>query len=98
MTTLTATKRSATGRNVRKLKRDTKLIPGVVYGSGLSDNILVQFEQQHYIRVYKSLYTEGEVVEMEIDIEGDKYKVRVQDMDIDPVKTEPRHVDFLIIS
>ncbi len=98
MNKLTATKRSKTDRLA--IVRSNGMVPGVVYGARVENQMIsvssVEFE--------KILKVAGESSTIVLEIEGDKktgtsqkIDVLIHDMQVDPVKGFPIHVDFLAV-
>lgn len=91
MTVLKAEKREIVGSKVKKLRRDS-ILPAVIYGTK-QESINIQVPTNEFIKVYK---TTGKENTIELTVDEKSYKCKVQDIDVDPVRGEPRHVDFLL--
>jgi large subunit ribosomal protein L25 len=87
--TLLAQKRDAVGRKTDEL-RAQNLVPAVLYGFG-TEPVMVQVNRGDFGRVYAKT---GESTIVELDIEGTKHPVLVQDVSYDPLTDEPIHIDF----
>jgi large subunit ribosomal protein L25 len=87
--TLLAQKRDAVGRKTDEL-RAQNLVPAVLYGFG-TEPVMVQVNRGDFGRVYAKT---GESTIVELDIEGIKHPVLVQDVSYDPLTDEPIHIDF----
>lgn len=77
--------------NTNRLRKEGK-IPAVIYGNGGKDNIYISVSQNNFNKEY--LKGSIETKPMELDIDGQKYKVLTYQIDIDPVTDLPRHIDF----
>ena len=72
--------------------RNSGFVPGVVYGDGVK-NIDVSVGD---IPLSKAFKEAGESTLLELEVEGDKTRhVIINEVQVDPVKGEPVHVDFL---
>jgi large subunit ribosomal protein L25 len=72
--------------------RNSGFVPGVVYGKGVK-NIDVSIAE---IPLKKAFKEAGESTLLELEVEGDKSRhVIINEVQTDPVKGEPLHVDFL---
>jgi large subunit ribosomal protein L25 len=91
MQTLTATKRSKTDKlgDVRK----NGMIPAVVYGARV-ENTMISVPSALFSKVLK---VAGESSTIVVEFEGKKIDVLIHDVQVDPVKGHPIHVDFLAI-
>jgi large subunit ribosomal protein L25 len=70
------------------------LIPGICYGSG-KENIAIQADYQDFRKVYKQA---GENTIVELNVDGEKHKVLIHELQIDPLYNTARHVDFLLVN
>ncbi len=91
MKTLIATKRS----KADKLGdvRSNGMVPAVVYGASV-ENTSISVSSIEFVKVFKEA---GESSTIVIDIEGKKVDVLIHDVQFDPVKSHPVHVDFLAV-
>ena len=91
MQTLTATKRS----KAEKLEtmRNNGMIPGVVYGARV-ENTPISVPSVLFGKVLKEA---GESSTIVLDLANKKIDVLIHDVQVDPVKGQPIHVDFLAI-
>ncbi len=92
---LKATAREGTGKLANRALRAQKLVPGVVYGGEHSPaNIALEYKLlwQHY-QTGHFLST----VFM-LDLDGKKERVIPRDVQVDPVRDFPIHVDFMRVS
>jgi len=91
MQTLTATKRSKT----EKLEaiRNNGMVPGVVYGARV-ENTTISVPSVLFGKVLKEA---GESSTILLELSDKKIDVLIHDVQVDPVKGQPIHVDFLAI-
>jgi large subunit ribosomal protein L25 len=90
--TLSATLRGATGSGPARGARREGLIPGIIYGGGdPAEPIALSFRELNKL-IYAGHFL---TTIFEIDIDGAKQRVIPRDYQLDPVKDQPLHVDFL---
>jgi len=90
MTQLNAQKRDILGKRVRTL-RAKGILPGVVYG-GKDGAHSISLEAKDFLKVWKSA---GESTLVDLVVEGEgKRSVLIHDVEYDPIKGMPIHVDF----
>jgi large subunit ribosomal protein L25 len=87
-----ATAREGTGKLANRALRAKKLVPGVIYGGEKRPaNVALEYKlvQQHYQTGHflSTVYL--------LDIDGHKERVIPRDVQIDPVRDFPIHVDFM---
>ena len=90
--TLAATVRSGTGKGAARSVRREGRIPAVIYGGGdPAEPIALDFRELN-----KLIYA-GHFLTTIFDIElgGTKHRVIPRDYQLDPVKDQPLHIDFL---
>lgn len=92
---LKATAREATGKLASRALRAEKMVPCIVYGgAGEPQKAAIEFrivQQQYNLGHFLStVYT--------LDIDGKKERVIPRDVQVDPVKDLPIHVDFMRVS
>jgi large subunit ribosomal protein L25 len=82
-------------RQAGKVKKLLKqgLVPGVVYGKHLEEPILVQFNKNDFIKLYKQA---GSSTPIELKGNVDQL-VLIHDLQLEPVKDTLIHVDFLAV-
>lgn len=68
-------------------------MPAVVYGGGKSAESITVKESE-FLKLWKSA---GESTVVELDIGKEKKNVLIHDVDIDPLKDNPIHVDFYAV-
>lgn len=91
MQTLTATKRSKTEKLA--IVRSNGTIPAVVYGARV-ENTSISVPSTDFIKAFKIA---GESSTIALDLEGKKIDVLIHEVQVDPIKGFPIHVDFLAI-
>ncbi len=92
---LKATPRADTGKVANRALRLQKMVPGVIYGGGEEpENVTVEY------RILSRYYQTGQFLSTVymLDIDGKKQRVIPKDVQVDPVRDFPIHVDFLRIS
>lgn len=91
--TLKATTRDVIGKKVKHL-REQGFVPAVVYGKDKKGHS-VQINAKDFMRVYDKAGSSA-LVDLTIDDKG-MQKVLIQDVQFDPVKDTPMHVDLYAI-
>ena len=90
--TLAATVRSGTGKGAARGVRREGRIPGVIYGGGdPAEPIALDFRELNKL-IYAGHFL---TTLFEIDVGGTKQRVIPRDYQLDPIKDQPLHVDFL---
>jgi len=92
MLTIKAEQREITGKKVSNLRKQGK-IPAVVYGAG-EKSVLLQVIGKDFEKVFREA---GESTLVELEIGQDRRNVLIHEIDFDPIKDTPRHVDFLAV-
>jgi large subunit ribosomal protein L25 len=88
--TLRAEPRTVVGKKVKALRREG-LIPGVVYGPVVDGTIQVSVEQKEFLRIYKAI---GLNSLMTLEWDGGSQPVFIREVQVDPVRWNPLHIDF----
>lgn len=89
---LAATARSGTGKGAARSVRREGRIPAVIYGGGdPAEPIALDYRELNKL-IYAGHFL---TTIFEIDIGGNKHRVIPRDYQLDPVKDQPLHVDFL---
>lgn len=88
--TLRAEPRTVVGKKVRALRREG-LIPGVVYGPVIDGSIQVSVEERELLRIYKAI---GLNSLLTLEWDGGSQPVFIREVQVDPVRWNPLHVDF----
>lgn len=88
---LRAEPRTIIGKRVRQLRRAGK-VPGVVYGPGVGNGtVQVAVDQRELERAYM---THGHSTLLDLTWNGHTQQVFIREVQLDPIKGEPLHVDF----
>jgi large subunit ribosomal protein L25 len=94
-TVLTAEARSATGKGAARATRRAGRIPAIIYGDG-KEPVTVSLDTRglrnalNHPGFFSTLY--------DLDVGGERLRVLARDVQLDPVKDTPLHVDFLRVS
>ena len=92
MQSIVAEKRDILGKKTNSLRK-RGFLPAVIYGKGKpSESIAVK--EIDFLKLWKSA-GESSIVELELD--GKKRNVLIQDVAIDPLKDTPIHADFYAV-
>jgi large subunit ribosomal protein L25 len=91
---LKATARPRAGKGAARQARREGKVPGVIYGDGKPPELIVLDYSELWKQVIKGHFT-STVFEVEID--GKKNRVLPRELQVDPVKDLPIHVDFMRI-
>ncbi len=91
MFSIKALKRDVKG-NLDTLRKEGK-IPAVFYGAG-KPNTPITVSTIDFKKVWRQA---GESSAVQVDAEGDVVDVLIHDVQVDPITSEPLHVDFLAI-
>jgi large subunit ribosomal protein L25 len=93
-TELKATARPRAGKGAARQARREGKVPAVIYGDGQPPETIALDYNELWKQVLKGHFT-STVFEVEVD--GKKNRVIPRDIQVDPVKDQPIHVDFLRI-
>ncbi len=88
--TLRAEPRTVVGKKVKALRREG-LVPGVVYGPVIDGTIPVSVEERELLRIYKAI---GLNSLLTLEWDGGSQGVFIREVQVDPVRWNPLHVDF----
>ncbi|HON84216.1 MAG TPA: 50S ribosomal protein L25 [Caldisericia bacterium] len=83
--------------DLRKL-RENDLVPGVIYGEGLEDNILISVPLKNITNLIRLESEEDFLVELEIEKSKKKFIAVLQDEQFNPITDEVTHIDFYSVS
>lgn len=89
MLKLVAKPRKETGKKVRALRKEGK-IPAVLYGPKI-ENLNLEIDQKEFEKI---LERAGESSLISLEVGKKKYLVLIHDVQRDPIKGKPIHVDF----
>jgi large subunit ribosomal protein L25 len=90
---LSANTRTVLGNSVRKLRKQG-LLPAVLYGQNFN-SLPIQIDKKTFLKLYKQV---GKTNVIDLSVGSQTLPVIVQDLDIDPVFGDVRHVDFLVVN
>lgn len=91
---LKATARPRAGKGAARQARREGKVPGVIYGDGQPPETIALDYNDLWKQVIKGHFTS---TVFEVDIEGKKNRVIPRDLQVDPIRDQPIHVDFLRI-
>lgn len=92
---LKATVRPKGGKGAARAARRSGNVPGVIYGEN-KPPILVQID---HAELRKRIYAGRFLTTLfHVDVDGTKHRVIPRDFQLDPVKDQPVHVDFLRVA
>ncbi|MEQ1613862.1 MAG: 50S ribosomal protein L25/general stress protein Ctc, partial [Hyphomicrobiaceae bacterium] len=91
MTELKATARPRAGKGAARAVRREGRIPAVIYGDNKEPQTIALDENELWKTVTKGKFLS---TVFSIDLEGTKLRVLPRDVQLDPVKDRPLHVDF----
>ena len=86
----TAQRRTVVGKKVRRLRREG-LVPGVVYGPVVEGTVPVSVDRREFIKFYQ---TNGHSTLFVLRWEDGDQSVFIREVQQDPVRREPLHIDF----
>jgi large subunit ribosomal protein L25 len=90
-----ATVRPKGGKGAARAARRSGSVPGVIYGEN-KPPIMVQID---HAELRKRIYAGRFLTTLfHVDVDGTKHRVIPRDFQLDPVKDQPLHVDFLRVS
>jgi large subunit ribosomal protein L25 len=95
LTELKATAREGTGKLANRALRAQKLVPAVIYG-GTEKPENITLEYRHVWQHYQTGHFLSTVYML--DIGGKKQRVIPREVQVDPVRDFPIHVDFMRVS
>lgn len=91
---LKATARARSGKGAARQARREGKVPAVIYGDDKAPVTVALDHKELWKQVLKGHFTSTVVM---LDIDGQKHRVIPRDVQVDPVKDLPLHVDFLRI-
>lgn len=95
MQEIKASARQETKKTALRAMRRAGSIPGVVYGDG-KPNENVTLEYKHINKLFQTGHFLSTVYMLDVD--GTKTRVIPRDIQVDPVRDFPQHVDFMRVS
>ena len=93
--TLSAKKRLDVGKGASRRLRKEETIPGILYGKSFQP-ISLQFEHRHLLRLIKDKSCFSNLIDL--DVEGEAYKVLIKDMQRHVYKNKVMHVELQALS
>jgi large subunit ribosomal protein L25 len=88
--TLSAEERTIVGKKVKNLRKQG-LVPGVIYGPALNETVQVSVDEKIFSKFYQ---VHGHSTLLELTSSGKSYQVLIRDVQLEPVRRNPVHVDF----
>jgi large subunit ribosomal protein L25 len=88
--TLMAEPRSVVGKKVKRLRKEGK-VPAVVYGPTLTETVQVSVNEREFAKFY---HQHGHATLFDLKCDGQSWPVFIRDVQVDPVRWNPIHVDF----
>lgn len=88
--TLSADERTIVGKKVKNLRKQG-LVPGVIYGPALKETIQVTVDEKTFVKFYQ---INGHSTLIKLSSSGKDYEVLIRDVQLEPVRRNPVHVDF----
>jgi large subunit ribosomal protein L25 len=85
-----AQRRTVVGKKVRQLRRQG-LVPGIVYGPVVAGTVPVSVDRREFLKFYQ---TNGHSTLFVLRWEDGDQSVFIREVQQDPVRREPLHVDF----
>ena len=89
---LTATARPKAGKGAARAVRREGRVPGVIYGDNKAPIAIALDYKELRHKIFAGHFL---TTVCELDVEGTKHRVIPRDFQLDPVKDNPIHVDFL---
>ena len=86
----TAQRRTVLGKKVSRLRREG-LVPGVVYGPVVEGTVPVSVDRREFVKFYQ---TNGHSTLFVLRWEDGDQSVFIREVQQDPVRREPLHIDF----
>jgi large subunit ribosomal protein L25 len=91
---LKATARPRAGKGAARQARREGKVPAVIYGDGQPPETISLDYNELWKQVLKGHFTS---TVFEVEVEGKTHRVIPRDLQVDPIKDQPIHVDFLRI-
>jgi len=92
--TLQANRRTLTGKKVGQLRRQGKL-PAVLYGRSMKEPIPVTLDRSEASKALRHITYSSLIL---VNLEGEEHNTLVRDFQIDTLRGDLTHVDFLVVS
>jgi large subunit ribosomal protein L25 len=88
--TLSAEERTIVGKKVKNLRKQG-LVPAVIYGPGLDETVQISVEERVFSKFFQ---VHGHSTLVKLTAGGKNYQVLIRDVQVDPVRRNPVHIDF----
>ncbi len=95
---LTVYKRDTKRKSELKELRKNGLIPGIIYGEGLKENLPISVNKSEILKLLKLKREEDFLIEIEVDGDKNKFVTLIKEEQYHPVTDEVIHVDFHSVS
>lgn len=92
--TLQANRRTLTGKKVGQLRRQGKL-PAVLYGRSMKEPIPVTLDRSETSKALRHITYSSLIL---VNLDGEEHNTLVRDFQIDTLRGDLTHVDFLVVS
>lgn len=92
MLSLSTKIRKVIGKKVKNLRKKG-ILPAVLYGPKIKENLLLEVGEKDFEKVYKEA-GESTLILLEIENQKEKIPVLIHDLAKDPFTSKPIHVDF----
>lgn len=93
--TITARTRDETGKGAARTSRRGGRVPGILYGHG-EESVALSVDANELHRLVHSISVENTIVDLEM--EGEPYKVLIRELQRHPVRDEFLHIDFFHVA
>jgi len=90
---LVAEPRAELGKELCKQLRANNRLPANVYGGNLPEPRAISFDLHETEKVIKD---NGRDAEYELVLEGQKYPVKIQEIELEPIYKDFLHIDLLV--
>jgi large subunit ribosomal protein L25 len=87
---LEAQRRTVLGKKVKAMRREGR-VPGIVYGPVVEETVPVSVDRRDFLKFYQM---NGHSTLFDLTWDGGKQSVFIHDVQIDPVRRDPVHVEF----
>lgn len=92
MVSLKAEERRVFGKSLKEWRKKGK-VPAIVYGPEIKESIPVFVDKEDFKKAFKIAH-ETDLIDLQLG--NEKKSVLIKDVDFDPIKDEPSHVDFFM--
>ncbi|ACY16995.1 50S ribosomal protein L25 [Haliangium ochraceum] len=97
---LTVKRRNITGKSMARKLRTQGRLPGICYGSGVEQPIMLDFDGRAFRASLDPTKRQNTVIDLTVEDDagaGQSFPVMVKDYQIDPIRRELTHVDFITV-